>query len=105
MDITNIVEDLKTLTDADLEKAQLAVNAEVAVRIQNERLESRLVTALSDAQGVGFSDAEIDKIFARSREKVQKGRRDPANVPGTDVPKNRGVIFEPPVEEKPKDKK
>lgn len=76
------VADLKAMTDAELEVLQLAVSAEVAVRIQNQRLKDRLVTVLTDAQGVGFTDAEIDAVFKESKDHAHKGRKDPA----ADVP-------------------
>lgn len=72
--------ELAALTAAELETLQLAVNAEVAARIQNERLENRLVTALTDAQGVGFTDAQIEAVYAKAREKAQQGYRDPART-------------------------
>jgi hypothetical protein len=74
--------DVKLLTDAELEAFQLAVNAEVAIRIQNERLKDRMVTILVEAQGVGFTDAEIQKAFEDSRTEAHKGKRDP------DLPKD-----------------
>lgn len=77
--------DVKTLTDAELEAFQLAVNSEVAIRIQDKRLKDRLVTILTDAQGVGFTDAEIDAAFVESKDKAHKGRVDP------DKPKNPPV--------------
>lgn len=70
--------DIKLLTDNELEVIQLAVNAEVAIRIQNQRLKDRIITALTEAQGVGFTDAEIEKAFAEAQEHVHKGKRDPA---------------------------
>lgn len=84
IDLTTFVQDLQGLTDADLEKVQLNVNGEVAVRIQNERLARRLEQALSDAQGVGFTDEQVSTIFDESVTKVRQGRRDPARVPNSD---------------------
>ena len=79
INMNTIVADLGALTDAELETLQLAVNTEVAVRIESDRLENRIVVALTDAQRVGFTDAEIDDVFAKGREKVRKGNTDPAN--------------------------
>jgi hypothetical protein len=91
------VDDLKALTDAELETLQLQVNAEVAVRIQNERLENRLVTAISDAQSVGFTDAEIDAVITKSRERAKKGDRDPVTPNrGPDLPKKVAKSFDDP---------
>jgi hypothetical protein len=84
IDLTTIVQDLQGLTDADLEKVQLRVNGEVAVRVQNERLARRLEAALAEAQGVGFTDAEVSAIFDDSQVKVRKGRTDPDAKPVTD---------------------
>jgi hypothetical protein len=91
------VDDLKALTDAELETLQLQVNAEVAIRLQNERLEHRLVTAITEAQSVGFTDAEIDTVITKSREKAKKGERDPAKpTPGPDLTKKPGKGFSDP---------
>lgn len=69
--------DVKLLTDSELEAFQLAVNAEVSIRIQNQRLKDRMVTILIDAQSVGFTDAEIEKAFTESKADAHKGRVDP----------------------------
>lgn len=89
--------DVKALSDADLEALQLMVNAEVAVRIQNERLENRLVTALADAKAVGFTDSQVDTIFARSRDRVKNPPTDPSRVkPTPDQPGKVGKAFDDP---------
>lgn len=89
--------DVKALSDAELEALQLMVNAEVAVRIQNERLENRLVTALTDAKAVGFTDAQVDTIFAKSRDRVKNPPQDPSRVkPGPDQPRKVGKAFDDP---------
>ena len=89
--------DLQKLSAAELEALQLAVNAEVAARIQNDRLEERLVTALTDAQSVGFTDAQIDTVFAKSRDRVKKGRIDPAKGrPSGAEPSKPGKAFNDP---------
>lgn len=90
--------DLKALTAAELEALQLAVNAEVAARIQTDRLENRLVVALTDAQSIGFTDAQIDAVFTKSRDRVKKGRVDPAKPkPAADQPKKVGKSFDDPL--------
>lgn len=92
-------EDLRALTAAELEALQLAVNGEVAVRIQNERLENRLVTALTDAQSVGFTDAEVQAVINKSIERVKKGRVDPSKPerPSPAQPKKVAKPFDGPL--------
>lgn len=81
--------DLTALTAAELEKVQLAVNTEVGVRIQNERLARRIEKAVNDAQAVGFNDAEIASIIDDSVLKARTGKVDPdqgkSPAPKTDV--------------------
>lgn len=69
--------DLTALTAEELERVQLAVNSEVGVRIQNERLARRIEKAVTDAQAVGFNDAEIASIIDDSVLKARTGRVDP----------------------------
>lgn len=76
--LDTIYTDLGALTDTDLEKVQLAVNGEVAVRIQNERLTRRIEKAISDAQQVGFNDAEISDIITDAKDQARTGRTDPS---------------------------
>lgn len=68
--------DLNALTSDELEKLQLAVNGEVALRIQAERLAQRLEKAVMDAQAVGFNDAEIATVFEETTSKA-RNKRDP----------------------------
>jgi hypothetical protein len=79
--LTTIATDLQGLTAAELEKVQLAVNAEVGVRIQNERLARRIEKAVGDAQAVGFNDTEITKIIDAAQIKARTGKADPAFDP------------------------
>lgn len=73
-----IYSDLNALTDAELEKLQLAVNGEVALRIQNERLARRIEKAVLDAQAVGFNDTEIATILEETTDKARRGPTDDA---------------------------
>lgn len=94
IDVTNIVADLGLLTDTELERVQLAVNGEVAVRIQNERASRRMETAIVEAQSVGFTDADIDQAFEDARTRARRGKHDSAaDVPRYQEPKILGEQF------------
>lgn len=83
--------DLNALSDTDLEKLQLAVNGEVAVRIQAARLASRIEKAVMDAQAVGFNDAEIATVFEETTSKARSNNTDPDFDPTIPVePAQRG---------------
>jgi hypothetical protein len=75
-----IYADLGLLTHEDLEKLQLAVNGEVAIRIQNERLTRRIEKAISDAQQVGFNDTEISEIISDATVQARTGKADSSKV-------------------------
>jgi hypothetical protein len=89
--------DVRALSDSELEALQLMVNGEVARRIQNERLENRLVTALAEAQAVGLTDSQVDSIFAKSRDRVKHPPEDPSRIkPGPETPRKVAKSFDDP---------
>lgn len=89
--LDTVYQDLNALTAEELEKLQLAVNGEVALRIQSERLASRIEKAVLDAQAVGFNDAEIASVFEETTAKARKGKADPDFDPTQHVePERRG---------------
>lgn len=89
--LSTIYADLSALTAEELEKVQLAVNAEVGVRIQNERLARRIEKAITDAQAVGFSDTDISQAIEDAKVAAHTGKVDPALDKSTPVePEKRG---------------
>lgn len=100
IDMTAIVTDLGLLTADELEKLQLAVNREVAVRIQDERAKRRLKAAIEDAQSMGYTDDTIDTIFTEAKNEARKPPVDPAaKVPKLKEPEKIGKPFStPPVD-------
>ena len=57
--------ELTALTAEELEALQLAVNTEVAIRIQNDRLTNRLVTVLTQRKARSLLARE-DELFLDS---------------------------------------
>lgn len=94
IDMSTFVTDLGSLNDDELEKAQLAVNVEVSVRIQNTRLARRIESAVTDAQGVGFTDSEISTVIEEAKVNARKGKKDPDADVATPTP--GGENFTPP---------
>jgi len=81
MNLETFATDLKALTDDELEKVQLTVNGEVAVRIQDRRLARRIEVAVAEAQGVGYNDTDIASVIESATQKAREGRQDEAYVP------------------------
>lgn len=79
--LDTIYTDLGALTDAELEKVQLAVNGEVAARIQSERLTKRIEKAVIEAQAVGFNDTEINTIITDAKANARTGNPDHSRNP------------------------
>lgn len=100
IDMTTIVTDLGLLTADELEKLQLAVNREVAVRVQDERAKRRLKAAIEDAQSMGYTDSTIDTIFTEAKNEARRPPVDPASqAPKFEEPENIGKPFsEPPAD-------
>lgn len=100
MSVETIAAEVKTLTDKDLEKLQLFVNGEVAVRIQEETLRNRLEEAFTEAQAQGYSDKQVDEIMNSSRAKIRRAAtvdkdRRPLRAPDpgiiADLRNNKGI--------------
>jgi hypothetical protein len=58
--------DLKAMTDAELDALQLAVNTEIGMRMQRERMTQRLTKVIEDATDYGISTADIDGVVSEA---------------------------------------
>lgn len=59
--------DLSAMTDAELDALQLAVNVEIANRLQKSRMLRRMAGVMEDAQAAGVPDEEIATSFAEAK--------------------------------------
>lgn len=72
--------DLSTLSTEELDALQLAVNAEIAVRLQRERAARRFAAVVTEASAHGMSAEEIgdavDTALAEAAEAAEAKRRE-----------------------------
>lgn len=87
INLSTLVEDLKTLTNEEVTKVQLAVNGEWSARVQDERLARRIDRSLVAAQSAGMTDEEIEAKIEEGKKKA-RAPRDPGDLttPGRSNP-------------------
>lgn len=91
--LDTIAEDLKALSDSELERLQLAVNGEYAARIQDSRATRRMAEAISEAQSVGFTDSMIDEVIQNARVQARGPRDEASSTPR--LPSESAIIGQP----------
>jgi hypothetical protein len=72
--------DLSTLSDAELDALQLAVNVEIGERLQKTRMMDRLVEVMGSAASRGVSDEAIATSFEEAKTRAGIRYERPAEV-------------------------
>lgn len=63
--------DLGSMSDAELDALQLAVNVEIGTRLQKSRMMTRMADAMGTASAAGVPEEEIATAFAEARTKAK----------------------------------